>query len=435
MRRRLIALSVALSLGLLGACSSDDGGGGGNGGSDDGGLSGEGKSLEVWVMEGTYPDTGTYFDDLKAAFKTQTGADLTVQLVPWDEAHDKFTTAAAGDTLPDVSEIGTTWVPEFAEAAIVADMTDWLTEDGLTGDLVEGLEQAGTRDGQLYGMPWYAGIRALFYRADIFEKHELEVPTNWDELLKTAQALKELEPDMIPYPVPGGSEFSFYPYLWGAGGEIAVQDGDTWTSAINSPEAVEGITFFTELATEHKLSVAAADTWNEGDSLQSFQDGDAAMIVNGGWTVGTLLNDESQEWEGRFGVMPMPGKDGGISPSFMGGSLVSVIEGTDEPDLSWELVKLMTTGEFADRWAEDTGFFPGQQTLLDEYATSDDPYVAPFATQLSEGAKLVPITEKWGAVQAEQVVQQMLLSILTGDKDVQTAADDAAAAMDGIFNE
>ena len=94
-----------------------------------------------------------------------------------------------------------------------------------------------------------------------------------------------------------------------------------------------------------------------------------------------------------------------------------------------------TTGEFADRWAEDTGFFPGQQTLLDTYADSDDPYVAPFATQLSDGAKLVPVTEKWGAVQAEQIIQQMLLSILTGDKDVQTAADDAAAAMDGIFHE
>lgn len=433
MRRRLIALTATLSLGLLAACGSDDGGGGG-GGDGDGGLPGAGKTLEVWVMEGTYPDTGSYFDDLKAAFKDETGADLNIQLVPWDEAHDKFTTAAAGDILPDVSEIGTTWVPEFAEAAIIADMTDMLEGDGLSDDLVEGLELAGTREDRIYGMPWYAGIRALFYRADIFDKHGLEVPTTWDELLTTALALKDLEPDMIAYPVPGGSEYSFYPYLWGAGGEIAVQDGETWTSAINSPEAVEGITFFTELATEHGLSVAAANTWTEADSLQSFQDGEAAMIVNGGWTVGTLLNAD-EEWDGRFGVMPMPGKDGGVSPSFMGGSLVSVIEGTDEPDLSWELVKMMTTGEFAERWSQDTGFFPGQQSLLEEYAGSEDPYVAPFATQLAEGGKLVPITEKWGAVQAEQVVQQMLLAILTGKKDVATAADDAAAAMDRIFHE
>ena len=436
MRKRLIALFAALSLGLVAACGNgDDGGGGsGGGGGDDGQLSGAGKTLELWVMEGTYPDTGTYFDDLKAAFKAETGADLAIQLVPWDEAHNKFTAAAAGDTLPDVSEIGTTWVPEFADAAIIADLTEWIAADGLADDLVEGLEAAGTYDGQLYGMPWYAGIRALFYRADVFDQHGLEVPTSWDGLLDVALKLKDLEPDMIPYPVPGGSEYSFYPYLWGAGGEIAVPDGDGWTSAINSPEAVEGITFFTELATEHGLSVAAADTWTEADSLQSFQDGQAAMIVNGAWTVGTLL-DADEEWDGRFGVMPMPGKTGGVSPSFMGGSLVSVIEGSSEPDLSWELVKLMTTGEYADRWSEETGFFPGQQSLLDAYAQNDDPYVAPFATQLSEGAKLLPITEKWGAVQAEQVVQQMLLAILTGSKDVQSAADDAAAAMDKIFNE
>ncbi|WP_130798137.1 sugar ABC transporter substrate-binding protein [Streptomyces otsuchiensis] len=426
MRRRHTALAAAMSLGLLTACGGDGGSGSGDGAS--------GATLELWVMEGTYPDTGSYFEDLKAAFEEETGARLNYQLVPWDEAHDKFTTAAAGDTLPDVSEIGTTWVPEFADAAIVADMSDWIEDDGLSGDLVEGLQQAGTVDGQLYGMPWYAGIRALFYRADVFEEHGLEPPTTWDELLEVGLQLKDLEPDMIPYPVPGSSEHSFYPYLWGAGAEIAVEDGDGWTSTINSPEAVEGITFFTELATEHGLSVAAANTWTEADSLQSFQDGQAAMIVNGAWTVGNLLN-EDESWDGKFGVLPMPGKDGGISPSFMGGSLVSVIEGSSEPELAWELVKLMTTGDFADRWSEETGFFPGQQSLLAEYSTSDDPYVAPFAEQMSEGGKLLPVTEKFGAVQAEQVVQQMLLAILSGNKDVQTAADDAAAAMDRIFQE
>ncbi|MDB1088601.1 sugar ABC transporter substrate-binding protein [Streptomyces sp. ACA25] len=428
MGRRLSGTAAAaLTLGLLAACGGggDDGGGGGDA---------SGKSLEVWIMEGTYPDTGTYFEDLEAAFTEQTGATLNIQLVPWTEAHEKFTTAAAGDTLPDVSEIGTTWVPEFAEAAILADLTDRIAEDGLDDDLVEGLQQAGTVEDRLYGMPWYAGIRALFYRADVFEEHGLEVPETWDELREVALRLKELEPDMIPYPVPGGSEYSLYPFIWGAGGEVAVPEGDGWAAAINSPEAVEGITYLTELATEHGLSVAAADTWNEADALQSFQDGDAAMIINGAWTVGTLL-DADGDWDGKFGVMPVPGPSGGVSPSFMGGSLAGVIEGTDEPDLSWELVKLMTTGDFADRWSTETGFFPGQQTLLETYTERDDPYIAPFAEQMAEGGKLLPITDRFGTVQAEEIPQQMMLSILTGSKDVQTAADDAAAAMDRIFQD
>lgn len=421
MTRRLLALTAALALAPLAAC-------GGSG--DDTGT----PTLDVWIMEGTHPDTGRYLHDLEAAFTDATGARLDIQLVPWTEAQEKFTTAAAGDTLPDVSEIGTTWVPDFADSAILADLTDRATADGLGDDLVPALEQAGTIDGHLYGLPWYAGIRALIYRADIFAEHHLQPPTTWDELLTAAQTISENEPGMIPYPVTGGSEFALYPYIWGAGGEIAVQDGDTWQSAINTPEAVEGITFLTSLATEHDLSVAAADTWDEADALQSFQDGDAAMIIGGGWTVGTLL-DADPTSHGTFAATPIPAPDGGIAPSFMGGSLVSVIEGTDQPDLAWQLATLMTTGDFADRWATETGFFPGQQTLLDAYTRSDDPHVAPFATQLDQGARLLPVTEKFADIQAEQIIPRMLLSILSGKQTVQDAADDAADAMNTIFTE
>ncbi|NJP69193.1 extracellular solute-binding protein [Streptomyces spiramenti] len=391
-------------------------------------------TLRLWVMEGTSPEAGPWFEELRAVFRERTGAGLEYQLVPWDQAHDKLTTAAAGDALPDVSEIGTTWVPEFAAAAIVADVTEEVAATGLDGDLLAGVREAGTLDGRLHGMPWYAGVRALYYRADVFAEHGLEPPATWDELVAVGKELREQEPEMIPYPVPGASEHSFYPYLWGAGGEVAVVESGGWRSALNSPEAIEGIGWFTGLATEHGLSVAAADTWTEADTLQSFRDGRAAMVLNGSWAVGNLLREDAS-WADRLGVVPVPGQEGGISPSFAGGSLVSVIEGTDHPELAWSLVELMTTGEFADRWTRDSGFFPARQSLLAGYAASDDPHVAPFARQLADAGKHLPVSERFGEVQAEQVVQRMLLSVLSGDRDVEAAAAEATEAMDRILRD
>lgn len=417
-RRRLVAAAAVLTLGAATACGGDEGG--------------EADALQLWIMEGTNPDSGPYVEALRAEFEERTGVGLDVQFIQWADAHDRITTAMAGGELPDVAEIGTTWAPEFGAAGALADLAPRIEEDGLGDDLVPGLYDAGTVDGATYGMPWYAGVRSLMYRADVFAEHDLAPPTTWDELRDVGLALRELEPGMIPFPVSGGAEYGLDPFIWGAGGEIAEPDGDGgWRATVNEPAAVEGIAFYTSLATEHDLSVAAAETWLETDQLESFQNGEAAMVINGNWTITTLL-EADPSWADRIGVVPIPGQSGGFSPSFVGGSLLGDFN-SSEPDLAWELITLMSTGDFAAEWAEQTGYFPGQQSLLEAVQERDDPLVAPFARQMAEAGANLPVTEKYGAIQGEQVLPRMLQSILSGEATVQEAADEAAAAMDETF--
>jgi N,N'-diacetylchitobiose transport system substrate-binding protein len=407
-----------LSLGLLTACGDDSGDGG--------------ESLDVWIMEGTNPNAEPFFDEVKAAFEDRTGATLNIEFIQWAEAHDRITTAMAGNELPDVAEIGSTWAAEFGAAGALADLSENIEADDLGDDLVPALEEAGTLDDATYGMPWYAGTRSLMYRADVFAEHDLQPPTTWEELREVALQLKELEPDMIPFPVMGGGEYALDAFVWGAGGELAEQNADgEWQSTINEPAAVEGIDFYTSLATEDDLSVAAADTWLETDQLESFQNGDAAMVINGNWTVATLL-EADPAWEDKLGVVPIPGQEEGYSPSFVGGSLLGDFN-SDQPDLAWQFIRMMSTGSFARQWADDSGYFPGQQSELDAVQQQDDPLVTPFAVQMGEAGASVPVTDKYGVIQGEQIIPQMLQAILSGEKSVQDAADDAAAAMDETF--
>jgi N,N'-diacetylchitobiose transport system substrate-binding protein len=416
--RRAIAGAAVLSLGLLTACGDDSGDGG--------------ESLDVWIMEGTNPNAEPFFDEVKAAFEDRTGATLNIEFIQWAEAHDRITTAMAGNELPDVAEIGSTWAAEFGAAGALADLSENIEADGLGDDLVPALEEAGTLDDATYGMPWYAGTRSLMYRADVFAEHDLQPPTTWEELREVALQLKELEPDMIPFPVMGGGEYALDAFVWGAGGELAEQNADgEWQSTINEPAAVEGIDFYTSLATEDDLSVAAADTWLETDQLESFQNGDAAMVINGNWTVATLL-EADPAWEDKLGVVPIPGQEEGYSPSFVGGSLLGDFN-SDQPDLAWQFIRMMSTGSFARQWADDSGYFPGQQSELDAVQQQDDPLVTPFAVQMGEAGASVPVTDKYGVIQGEQIIPQMLQAILSGEKSVQDAADDAAAAMDETF--
>ncbi|HEY7045286.1 MAG TPA: sugar ABC transporter substrate-binding protein [Nocardioidaceae bacterium] len=425
-RRHHRRLAVGLAaLGLLAAAC------GGNDSSDD---SSSAKKLTVWIMQGTNPDATPFFKDVTAAFKDQTGADLDVQFVEWADAHDKFISSIAGGTTPDVAEVGTTWTPEFADAGALEDLTDQVDSAGLQSDLVPGLVEAGTIDGKLYGMPWYAGVRSVVYRTDVFKKAGVEPPTTWDEFVQVADKVKAAEPDMTTFPVPGDSEYGLYPWIWGAGGEIATQNDDgTWTSTIDSAEAQQGTTFYTDLALKHGFSSPAATTWDEADLSDAFSRGDVAMMIAGSWTPGALV-EANPDLKGKIGAFPIPGPDGGLSPSFLGGSHLSIFNTADDPDLAWKFVELMTTGKFAAEWGEQSGFFPGTKSLLEKVQAENDPLVAPFAKQMAEAGKSVPVTPLYGQIQGNKTVSAMLQSILSGKASVDEASKQAAQEMDDIFS-
>ncbi|MFJ4922532.1 sugar ABC transporter substrate-binding protein [Streptomyces sp. NPDC088725] len=425
MRKLVVgAMAMTMALGLT-ACGSDDSG--------DDASSGKGKDLTVWIMEGTNPDAKPFFDEVSAAFKKKTGATVHVEFQQWATAQKKFTTAIEGgpSQVPDVAEVGTTWIPQFAETGGLVDVTDKVKDAGLDKDLVKGLADAGTLDGKQYGMPWYAGVRGLLFRKDIFEKHDLKAPTTWQELRDTALVLKEKEPDMVPFPVAGSAEMNAVPFIWGAGGELAKQEGGSWKSAINSPESVKGIQFYTDLAKKDGVSPAKATTWTEKEIATDFQKGKIAMTLSGSWTPEGFMA-AAPDLKGKLAAAPIPGEKGGLSKSFLGGSYLSTFKG-DNQDLAWEYVKMVTTGEFATKWGEQSNYFPGQNSLLEKVQEKNDPLVAPFAKQMTEAGGTVPQTAAYGEIQASQVVPKMIQSILTGKKSAQEAADQAAQEMDKIF--
>ncbi len=422
---------IALTLTMAACGGSGDSGSSGQGGATGGGgADGAGKKLSVWIMEGTNPDSTAYFEKVKTAFKEKTDADLDIQMVPWASARDKFTTAIAGGTTPDVAEVGTTWTPEFADAGVLADLTERVSGAKLDGDLVDGLKEAGTVEGKLYGMPWYAGVRSFLYNKDVFTKAGITTPpTTWAQLSDAVAKIKKSDPKITPFPVPGASEFTTVPFIWGAGGELATQEGDAWKSALAQPQAVEGITYLSTLA--KTSSNAAAPTWTEKDALTAYGKGQAAMVVAGSWTPGTLAKD-APDIAKKTGAFVMPGKSG-MAPSFTGGSHLGIFEKSPNQDLAWSFVELMTTGDLAAQWGQESNYFPGQKSLLEKQLTSGDELTKVFAKQMTEGGKSVPVSPLWGKVQGAKIVPTMMQSILSGASDVQKAADQGAKDMDAAF--
>lgn len=426
MKKRYLPLAILATAALgLSACSSGDTGSA---------TDAKGETLNVWIMQGTNTDSDDFFDRVGEAFTEKTGATLKVDMVQWADAHDRFVTSIAGGTTPDVAETGTTWTAEFAEAGALAPIGDYVTKAGLDGKLVEGLVASGTLDDELYGMPWYAGVRSMVYRTDLFEAAGITPPTTWAQFQEAVAALKKSNPDIIPFPVAGDAEYLTYPWVWGAGGEVATKSGDTWTSGLDSAEARAGIQFYTDLALKDGSSTAGATTWKETDILDNFAQGKVGMAMMGSWTPAAIL-EKNPDLEGKIGSFVIPGQDGGISPSMLGGSHLSLFETSKNKDLAFEFISMMTTGDFATEWATQSGYFPGETEALDKTVAGADEITKAFAEQMVNGGASLPVTPKFGAVQAKKTTNTMIQSILSGEKTVEQASSDAAAEMTKILNE
>ena len=271
-------------------------------------------AIDVWIMDPGSPKiqgvVNQYGKDFEAA---NPGTKVNIQFVPWAQAHDKFVTAIAGGKVPDVAEMGTTWTPEFADQGAL------LEQPGISGDeYVSSLVDAATLNEKVYGKPWYAGARSLIYRKDMLEKAGVKPPKTWDDLMAAAKAVKAKNKGVYGIGFTGLSEHMYLPTIWQAGGEIATQDGDTWKSALNSPQAAEAIDYYASFY-KQGLSPKAAIGWEEPDAQTAFINGDVAMLIAGGWGYNSIIATKP-ELEKKIGTELTPTGPSGKGTAFAGGS-------------------------------------------------------------------------------------------------------------------
>ncbi|MFC6714242.1 sugar ABC transporter substrate-binding protein [Branchiibius cervicis] len=427
--RRLIGLAgiVAVTGVLLAGCGDD----GSTGAASS--AAGGGKTVNLWVMKGTNPDSSGYYNALKSAFKAKTGATVNITEVEWADAHDKLVRSFASGDGPDVSEIGATWNSEFAAAGGLADLSGRIQSSGLGSDELQALKDSATYDGKQYGVGWYAGTRGIVYRKDIFAKDGIKVPTNWAELEATVKTLKAKEPGMAAMPIAGASQYAAAPFIWGAGGDFATESGGTWTGHLDSARSRAGLSFYTGLATKDGSSTTGAATWKETDLLDAFTKGKAAMVIQGNWTPKAAVQADPS-LKDKIGAFAIPGKDGGIAPTLVGGSNLAAMARSKNQDLDWQLIELMTTGSLAKQFAEESSFFPSTKSGLKSFANNADSLTAPFATAMLEEGRALPSAPQWGAAEGKKLIPQMLQSILTGTS-VDEATSTANQQLTATLNE
>ncbi|MEV6695895.1 extracellular solute-binding protein [Streptomyces sp. NPDC051453] len=404
-------------------------------GTSDNGSAGDDKSgtLRVWLFqEVNNQPKQKVVDEAVAAFeKSHKGADVKVEYIPVETRAEKIK-AAFNDpkSAPDVIEYGNTDTAGYVKDGGLADVSKEFGAWAEAKDTDPTAEESVTVDGKIYGAPYFVGVRALYYRTDVFKDLKLDVPTTQARLAATARKIHKKRPDLYGLAVGGAYTYGAMPFIWSQGGELAEKKGGSYESAIDSPAARKGIEAYTSLFGGDNCPAAKCAGMGGNDTVTAFASGKAGMAIGGDFSHQAM---EDGKVKGKYAVVPLPGVNkGDIAPAFAGGNNIGVLKSTSHRTLAIDLMKSLASKKTQGELFDAMGFLP-TYTDVRESVAKKEPFVAPFIKTLGAGAKFVPASPAWGQIDASLVLPSMFQEIVSGRKDVATASRDAAKKMDTAF--
>lgn len=346
------------------------------------------------------------------------GTRVEIQPLPWTAAHEKLLTAYAGDSLPDVSQIGNTWLAELAAIGALAPLP--ATERDLIADNFPAVLDTNRIGDTVYAVPWYVDTRLQFYRTDLFARAGYGAPpTNWADWKAALHKVKRAAGEgnfAILLPI---NEFEQLLTFALQVDEPLLRDNGT-RGNFSSPGFRAALGFYKSLFDE-KLAPLASSTqisnvWNE------FARGFFSVYLSGPWTVGDMKARLPAAFQSHWTTAPMPGPTapGASAP---GGSSLVVFANARDPAAAWRLVRHLADPAVQAKFNALTGDLPARRSAWTAAGLASDPLMKPFADQLGH-AKAVPKVPEWERIVSEmQVVAERMVR-------GQFTVDEAAAEID-----
>ncbi|MEU9415608.1 extracellular solute-binding protein [Streptomyces sp. NPDC048272] len=174
------------------------------GSEDDAGGSGTLRLVAAEYGDGPGHSSKAFWDKMTADFtKANPGLKVEVQLLPWADIDSEVTRMVKDGKAPDMALMGS--YSDFAAQGKLYSADELLSVTA-EANFLQPLAEAGSVGNTLYGLPFVASSRLLFYNKELFDKAGIaSEPKTWNDLKTAAKALKE-KGVKFPYAMPLGPE-------------------------------------------------------------------------------------------------------------------------------------------------------------------------------------------------------------------------------------
>jgi trehalose/maltose transport system substrate-binding protein len=288
--------------------------------------------------------------------------------------------AGAGDI--DVFQIDVVWT------GILGQHLQDLTAKGQSsiGQHLPAMVETSRVNGKLMAMPWFADAGLLYYRTDLLQKYNRQVPQTWADLTETARIIQDGERK--------SAKGDFWGYVWQGrayeglttnalewiasfnGGTIVDEKGEI---TIENPKAAEALK--TASGWVGAITPEGVLNYTEEEARGVFQAGNSAFMRN--WPYAWALAQGSDSTiKDKVGIAPLPkGGADGRNAGTLGGQLLAVSKYSKNIDAATDLVMYLTSTEEQKRRAIDGSFNP---TIVSLYTDADVTKASPFIGNLRD---------------------------------------------------
>ncbi|MFF0428104.1 extracellular solute-binding protein [Streptomyces sp. NPDC004520] len=341
---------------------------------------------------GTGPATGSkaYWDKLTATFTAaHPGTKVEVTLYPWADVDREVTRMVEAGDAPDVALMGA--YSDFAAQDRLYSADEVLSVEA-EANFLRPLAAAGSVDGTLYGLPFVASSRLLFYNEELFEKAGAKPPKTWSELKAAAEALKK-EGVRYPYALPLGPEEAHAEALiWelSNGGGYTDDSGGYNIASERNAETFDWIK--DNLVTPGLTGPIAPGRLNRQDAFDAFLRGEVGML-NG---YPSLLH-EARAKGMKVGTLSMPVSDTlgdeQIPPTAGVADWMMAFKHDGNRDLVSSFLDFVYQDKNLNAFANRYHLLPSTVTAAEESeSTAEDHSAEQFMTAL-RSAQLYPVDE------------------------------------------
>jgi ABC-type glycerol-3-phosphate transport system substrate-binding protein len=242
-----------------------------------------------------------------AAFEAQ-HPDIDVEIVtfgPWD-LHDKLLTAlAAGTGAPDLAQLVIRRFDAYRETGQLVDLTPYVTPE-YRAAVPDAIWTAAMSGDRILGLPTDFGPGVVWYRRDLFEQFDIEVPiATWDDFIEAGKRIvagTNGRVHMMPLYVPSGQwgVASFAQFLHSRGGNFYDADGSLIR---DNALLADTLRWYYDLAEEHEIAYPVP--WFTPSFWALVEAGRFATLP-ANTAEGRNIQRFAANQEGQWGIMPWP---------------------------------------------------------------------------------------------------------------------------------
>lgn len=360
-----------------------------------------------WETEGHQKALDKVIKDYNASQKEYA---VTAKYVPFADFKKQLSIGASADELPDIAILDSPDHASYTAMGIFADLTGKFD----VASYYEGAVNSCTIDGKLYGVPFGVNCLALYYNEDLLNAAGKTAPTTWDELKETAKALTSDTVTGLAFSSVQNEEgtFNFTPWLWSTGAT---------SYEMGSEGGIKALAYVKGLIDDGVMSKECTN-WTQGDVMNQFISGNAAMMVNGPWQIPTMKK-EAPDLKWKVTLIP---KDAQYA-STLGGENYAVISGRNEEG-ALSFLNYATKEEQVKYLMDAFGYISADQTIAETQFAEGSEYL-PFVEELKYAMPRGPLAD-WPSV--SDAISLAFNKVMTNTATPEEAAKEAQAAIDGI---